>query len=385
MQQKINLGKIAESIATINGCKTSVAESFVKALCALISDELQKGHSIKIKGLGVFSLTGNTSEPVALELDKEIINSINLPFAFFDSVELDEELTEELFEQELKQLDLNCSDNLQGDNAEEGNSKSVNINSDENHIDSIVEEVDEDIDALVNNTNLINEEASLQELQSEAAIINEEVDSNYNKQESNQNVYKDNEEGNVSDDYYCNKKNHKKTSLSLTFTFVIALLIGIIIGFFGGVYTKSLIDNDALTKQINEQKTILDSLVSNKNIVAQSLDTVKRDSTPSTIGSRTDTVYPQNNTSVNTTKYQTDKVTSKRYLTTMSREYYGNFNFWVYIYEENKSKLGNPNAIRPGTIVVIPPPSKYGIDANNPQSIEVAKQKAIEIYSKYNN
>ena len=102
MQQKINLGKIAESIASINGCKTSVAESFVKALCALISDELQKGHSIKIKGLGIFSLTGNTSEPVALELDKEIINSINLPFAFFDSVELDEELTEDEYFKEVE-------------------------------------------------------------------------------------------------------------------------------------------------------------------------------------------------------------------------------------------------------------------------------------------
>ena len=156
-------------------------------------------------------------------------------------------------------------------------------------------------------------------------------------------------------------------------------------GFIGGIYTKSFIDNDTLIKQINEQKTILDSLVSNKNVSAQSIDTVKRDTSTSASTTRVDSINMVKDDLNKETKYQTDKVTSKRYLTTMSREYYGNFNFWVYIYEENKSKLGNPNAIRPGTIVVIPPPSKYGIDANNPQSIEIAKQKAIEIYSKYTN
>ena len=216
------------------------------------------------------------------------------------------------------------------------------------------------------------------------AIVNEGPDLNCNnKQETNQDDPKVNEEENIADDYYCNKENRNKSNISYIFTFVIALLIGLIIGFFGGIYTKSFIDNETLTKQINEQKIILDSLVSNKNASAQSYDTINRDTTLSNI--RVDSINKQKDNLNIATKFQTDKVTSKRYLTTMSREYYGNFNFWVYIYEENKSKLGNPNAIRPGTIVVIPPASKYGIDANNPQSVEIAKQKAIEIYSKYTN
>ena len=140
MQQKIYLGKIAELIATINGCSISVAESFVKALCALISEELQKGHSVKIKGLGTFSRSGNSIEPIALELDKEIINSINLPFAFFDSVELDEDLTEELFEQELEQLDANNSYKLHEEIREENNSKLDDITSEENQVNSTIEE-----------------------------------------------------------------------------------------------------------------------------------------------------------------------------------------------------------------------------------------------------
>ena len=383
MQQKIYLGKIAESIANINGCSTSVAESFVKALCALISDELQKGHSVKIKGLGIFSLTGDSTNPVALELDKEIINSINLPFAFFDSVELDEELTEELFEQELKQLDVETTYNLSEENTEEDNSNADEVTSDVSNID-LIDEKDINNDALIKAENDIDEVQNQQDLQSNVGTVNEEVDSCCNnKQEVGVEDCQANMEDCISNN--CKKKDYNKTNISHIFTFIIALLIGLIMGFIGGIYTKSFIDNDTLIKQINEQKTILDSLVSNKNVSAQSIDTVKRDTSTSASTTRVDSINMVKDDLNKETKYQTDKVTSKRYLTTMSREYYGNFNFWVYIYEENKSKLGNPNAIRPGTIVVIPPPSKYGIDANNPQSIEIAKQKAIEIYSKYTN
>ena len=187
MQQKIYLGKIAELIATINGCTTNVAESFVKALCALISEELQKGHSVKIKGLGTFSRSGNSIEPIALELDKEIINSINLPFAFFDSVELDEDLTEELFEQELEQLDANNSYKLHEEIREENNSKLDDITSEENQVNSTIEEeYGEDVNT-ANNQNLINDEANQQEPQSGVAIVNKEPDLKCNnKQETNQ-------------------------------------------------------------------------------------------------------------------------------------------------------------------------------------------------------
>lgn len=67
----------------------------------------------------------------------------------------------------------------------------------------------------------------------------------------------------------------------------------------------------------------------------------------------------------------------------MAKEHYGNFNLWPYIYEENKAILGHPDRIRPGTQVVIPSLSKYGINPSDPSNIKKAKQKGIEIYSRY--
>lgn len=78
-----------------------------------------------------------------------------------------------------------------------------------------------------------------------------------------------------------------------------------------------------------------------------------------------------------------DTITKTRYLTTMAKDHYGNYHLWPYIYEENKSFLGHPDRIKPGTKVVIPDLKKYGVNPNNPDDIAKAKKKGIQIYSKY--
>lgn len=80
-----------------------------------------------------------------------------------------------------------------------------------------------------------------------------------------------------------------------------------------------------------------------------------------------------------------DTVTDTRYLSTIAKEHYGNFNLWPYIYKENESFLGHPNRIKPGTRVVVPPLSKYGVDPTNKADIEKAKKLGVEIYARYDN
>jgi nucleoid DNA-binding protein len=80
------------------------------------------------------------------------------------------------------------------------------------------------------------------------------------------------------------------------------------------------------------------------------------------------------------TKEVTDVVTSQIVLTTLSEKHYGSPWFWVYIYEENVARgtINDPNNIRPGTRVVIPPASKYGIDPNDKASLKKAQIKSME-------
>ena len=66
-------------------------------------------------------------------------------------------------------------------------------------------------------------------------------------------------------------------------------------------------------------------------------------------------------------------------LNTIALREYGNKAFWVYIYDENRNKISNPDLIEPGTVINIPPAKKYGIDKNNREAVE----KALELEQQY--
>ncbi len=79
----------------------------------------------------------------------------------------------------------------------------------------------------------------------------------------------------------------------------------------------------------------------------------------------------------------TDTVTVRRYITHMAKDYYGDRNFWVYIYEANKDVLGHPERTLPGTVVNIPTPSSIPANPSNPDDIKQARLLAAEIYARF--
>lgn len=78
-----------------------------------------------------------------------------------------------------------------------------------------------------------------------------------------------------------------------------------------------------------------------------------------------------------------DTIGKSRFLRTMAKDFYGNPEFWPYIYEENSNKLGDPDRIRPGSVIKIPSLVKYGVNTKNPADVEKAKKLGKEIYARY--
>ena len=66
-------------------------------------------------------------------------------------------------------------------------------------------------------------------------------------------------------------------------------------------------------------------------------------------------------------------------LTVIALEYYGNKLFWVYIYQHNKAVIKDPNNVPIGTVIEIPAPELYGIDAKSRESREKAAALQTEI------
>lgn len=67
----------------------------------------------------------------------------------------------------------------------------------------------------------------------------------------------------------------------------------------------------------------------------------------------------------------------------LALDLFGDREFWVYIYLENKNKISNPNKVPSGIELIIPDRLVYSIDASNPQSISRAKSLGKEILDNF--
>ncbi len=70
----------------------------------------------------------------------------------------------------------------------------------------------------------------------------------------------------------------------------------------------------------------------------------------------------------------TVKINEGSRLTLISESYYGSRDFWVYIYEANKSLIRNPDRIPTGIEIQIPKLDKRLIDKSNPRCVQKAKE-----------
>ena len=69
-------------------------------------------------------------------------------------------------------------------------------------------------------------------------------------------------------------------------------------------------------------------------------------------------------------------------LRSLANQYYGSNIFWVYIYEENKNIIDDPDAIPLGLKITIPKAEKYGINPKDVNSVNIAKEKGLDITRK---
>ena len=145
--------------------------------------------------------------------------------------------------------------------------------------------------------------------------------------------------------------------------YLISILVALVVGGVIGYFVKYIADDYTINSRIDKQQEQLDSIQA----------TIKNSKVDTITNTQTNIVEPT----------KCDTTTKFRLITTMAQEYYGDINFWPYIYEENKEKLGHPEKIPAGTILIIPPADKYGIDSSNPNSVHNAKLKGVEIYAKF--
>jgi len=67
----------------------------------------------------------------------------------------------------------------------------------------------------------------------------------------------------------------------------------------------------------------------------------------------------------------------------LALELFGDKEFWIYIYQENRDVISNPNRVPFGLELSIPDTDKYFIDCDNPNSVAKAKLEANKLLERY--
>jgi nucleoid DNA-binding protein len=444
VNEKITLPGLTQLLALQTGDTKKQAEDFVKEFFNVIASSLAEGEQVKIKELGVFKTisvearksvnvsTGGEHEIPAHRKavfvpSKELAALVNEPFEMFETVELNDDFTFD--EDETVPGDFGGTDEepitdeaaseevaVAADTAEENVETAENDTEDlapedveaaETAEESVAEQVGESVavqdEELEDDFNVYTVEdmdeevvepatSELTEKDYESPSSTETVENvsvppvisgdSISENDSTQPYEQQSEEGE-----YKPEKRRTKFWVGFLSGILAACVIGLVayVCVYGCDWFMQN-DKDVAPEVVVEDIVVAEAVLPSADTAAAipSADAAKaapvseaETNVPET--AKKEDVVP---TAPSDRKVY-DTISKTRYLTTMAKDHYGNYNLWPIIYEENKSFLGHPDRIRPGTQVVIPPLSKYGVDPSNPADVAKAKKKGVEIYSRY--
>ncbi len=364
MNLTITFPQLAAALAQATGSSQSTAETFIRQLFDYISSELSQGRSVSIKGLGAFTLGMSPENPILWQPAPELAEAVNQPFAFFEPVELNDGVTEEV---------LSTPPSADTDKKEDEPAAVSEIKADDNEALPIPEpddtqvtaETSDDKESPETSAEESAEEPQEQEEPSTVDDAQQQDDSTADDQPA------DAPEADETPDYQ--EEYAPQQQFNPWFALIIGLAIGLVAGYYAGYRWQYYPWAALMQYEPQASDTIIDPYKALDSVI------VNVDSLPAVTVDSAAVVEP----AVVVPEVITDTITVTRFLTTMARKYYGDHRFWVYIYEENAPKLRHPDKIRPGTVVVIPPAEKYGIDVNDPESVKKASSKIGEIYSRF--
>ncbi len=378
MESKINASELSALLALATGKGKDLCEAFIRQFTSIISEELEAGENVRIKGFGSFKLlevearksvnvsTGEEYEipshrRVVFVPTRELASAVNAPFEVFEAMEIADVIapTEEIPDPD-PALTAAASAST-----------------------AAVTEVPES--ALMKSEDSDSSEKSAISDSSDNSAISDSSDNSDSPDIS--------DSSEAPSDVSANPSKFRFAKGFLV-GFVVALAVVsclVVIGYYSGLFHREA-DEQSQNVDINSSEgvkaivapadttPVIDTTNAAKGEVAESQVSVNvEESEKDDVPTR-----PSDSEGKATEKAPVyDTVSTTRYLTIIAKEHYGNFNLWPIIYEENAAILGHPDRIKPGTRVVVPPLSKYNIDPNNQAQIKEIKRKGVAIYARF--
>ena len=424
MENKVTMPALVAMLALTTGQQKKLCEDFLKELFAIIEEELTSGGNVRIKGFGTFKLvevearksvnvsTGEDSvipghTKVMFVASKELASRVNLPFEIFEAVEISDDLpTDTLDGGEDADLDDDGSapvidnngsapvidnngsapviDNGSAPVIDNGSAPVIDNNGSAPVIDNGSAPVIDNGSAPVKDDSKDNvdmpQKIIFTEIEEDVVAFPIEPIEKVDEIPTDETVE---QEENTYEEILSEEDSDKRSVfLKGFFTgLAVAVVLGVI-GFSVWYFFMSGSDERKPVPVAVVEKTSVGKVEAD-SVAASVADSVRLDSTALSTAETVKSVSDNDVPTKASDEPVYDTVTTTRYLTTIAKEHYGNFNLWPIIYEENSSFLGHPDRISPGTKVVVPPLSKYGIDPKNPDHVQSVKRKGAAIYARF--
>ena len=387
MNEKISFPDLVGLLSSKMNITKKEAETFLKEFFTVSTEIITSGEELRINGLGLFkpiwveargSINIQTGEPVEIPghyklsfiPDKVLREAVNAPFSSFSVEVLNDHVPiEDMTAVPSQDIDEN-NDICNTENVELQDSKEIREK----------EEEDEPIEPA---HEYIQEDKSADEESSESTVSSQEIEKFQEEiiQPESETKVEEKEEDCYED--YLRKSASRKSfwwGVLSAFGIIIICLAGGI--FFMGNDSPYVVKIGEYTLSLGKQS--IDSRPMNNNpesvVIPENKDTLSEMEKDSVLK---DSVISASPLAAPEVKPVIETIRSGVFLTTLARKYFGHKAFWVYIYEENKDVIKNPNQVPIGTRLTIPSASKYDIDANNRTSVEKAKALAAKIQSRY--
>ncbi len=368
MRNKLGMTRIAAMMSQTTGRPRKLCEDFMRELFVLTADSLAAGETVKIKGFGTFKLTlvesrksvdVSTGEEIIIPsyrkitfvASRELAGAVNSPFEMFQAVELTE-------------AEDDSDESKDGVAEAEESEAEAKL-----EIDAKIE-----IEAPIPSCDGLDESEPVSE---NAGMGIADTDDEYVEEE-------------IPASPAVGRQRGFKFGWGFFAGFVSAIVAGaaafmIYQKVSGDISSGSVPDMAEAERKMAEADSIVSLIRKTASEVSQSTaDSIAMADVQSSDKGEYERMTEEKTAPTSPSDSPVyDVVTTTRYLTTIASEHYGNFNLWPYIYEENKAILGHPDRIKPGTKVVVPPLSKYGVDARDKADIEKAKKMGVKIYSRY--
>lgn len=381
MNRKIPFQELAARLAVSAGLSEAESENFIKHFFDTIQDGLLADGTVTVKGLGTFAIDKSVSDPVSFIPDEAVRSIINAPFAQFEPEILNDEVTESMLSDADVQIEKDVE--IESEQTPQTEPEAIPDN-------TVTEEViadDEDEEPVY--IPLDSPAVSIAtDSEADEPVVEADADADTDTDSEVITIDEEEEEHvspHVTTDQYDSETEPEEQGRSgFGMGFLIGILVGLAVGATATFFYTNLISDNRGSREPAELVEDEDALMPEQDadelfLPADSLtnDTVNAAPSSAPVDEKKETIQ----VAEETTKVVTDKIRSGYLMTGMAQKHYGNRTFWVYIYQENKAKIKNPNNLHAGLELVIPSPGKYGIDSKSETSLKKAEALEREILS----